>query len=88
MEKTVAGAYKPSAEDIKRQHDYQASDDVRTLHQAHKIKKDPPRHARAMAKMKTHMASLKSLMSGSTAPKGDKENAADRAGPDSEMPGL
>lgn len=85
----VTGAYKQSPDEIKREQDYRASNDVRALHEAHKIKKDPARHARAMSKMKAHMASLKSLMSGSTAvPKGDKETAADRSGPDSEMPGL
>lgn len=82
---TAMEAYKPSAEDVKRQNDYRAREDVRTLHQAHAIKKDPARHGRAKAKMKEHMASLKALMSGGAAPKGDKENAADRAGPDSEL---
>ena len=76
--------YKPSPEEVKREQDYQASSDVRTLHQAHKIKQDAPRHARAKAKMKQHMAALKNLMSGG--PKPDTENAADAAGPDSELP--
>lgn len=85
MNKTIAGANKPSAEDVKRENDYRAREDVRTLHTAHVIKKDPARHGRAKAKMKEHMASLKAMMSGGDAPKGDKENAADRAGPDSEL---
>lgn len=81
-----APVYKPSPEEVKREQDWQARDDVRTLHRAHQIRNDPPRHARAKAKMKQHLASLKALMSGGKAnPGGDKETAKDAAGPDSEL---
>jgi len=80
----AAPVYKPSPEEVKREQDWQARDDVRTLHRAHQIKNDPPRHARAKAKMRQHLASLKALMSGGK-PNTDKENAKDAAGPDSEL---
>lgn len=86
MNKPMQAAYKPSPEDVKREQDYQATSDVRALHTAHKIKADPARHARAKAKIKQHMAALKSLMSVGAKPKPDTENAADAAGPDSELP--
>ena len=76
---------KPSAEDTTRAQQYQAKSDLRTLHEAHQVKSDPARHGRAMAVAKQHLASLKSMVGGKAAPKGDKENAADRAGPDSEL---
>ena len=82
---SIKGAYKQSAEDIKREQEYQAKNDLRTLHAAHKVKSDPARHGRAMAGAKSHLASLKAMVGGKAAPKGDKENAADRAGPDSEL---
>lgn len=85
--KAVPGASSPSAEDIKREQHYQAQNDLRTLHAAHKVKSDPARHGRAMMVAKQHLASLKAMVGGKAAPKpnGDKETAADRAGPDSEL---
>lgn len=78
--------YKPSPEDVKREQEWQARSDVRTLHQAYQIKNDPARFGRARAKMKQHLESLKALMGGGKAnPGGDKENAKDAAGPDSEL---
>ena len=83
--KKLTEAYKPSADDIKQEQQYQAKNDLRTLHSAHQVKSDPARHGRAMAVAKSHLASLKSMVGGKAEPKGDKENAADRAGPDSEL---
>lgn len=80
----TAAPYQPSPADMKREQDYQATSDVRALHTAHKIKQDAPRHARAKDKMKQHMAALKALMTNKRKP--DTENAADAAGPDSELP--
>ena len=68
MAKTIQtgmkGAYAPSPADLKREQDYQATDDLRTLHSAHKIKSDKGRHGRAMAKAKQHLASLKAMVAG------------------------
>ena len=57
----------PAAVDMQRQQDYQSSDDLRTLHAAHKIKSDKGRHGRAMAKAKQHLASLKAMVGGKPA---------------------
>ena len=45
--KKVPEAHKPSADDIKQEQQYQAKNDLRTLHSAHQVKSDPARHGRA-----------------------------------------
>lgn len=45
---------------------YQAESDVRTLHDAHKIRKDKKRHARAIAHAKTMMQAVSQPMNGET----------------------
>ena len=84
--KEVKGAYKPSAEDIKRDQEYQAMNDLRALHSANKVKSDPKRHGRAMDMARKHLASLKAMVGGKAEPKSDKKGSTDHAGPDSELP--
>jgi hypothetical protein len=54
----IASGYKPSKEDLAREQKYRAESDVRTLHEAHQIRQDKPRHARAKAHAKAQMASM------------------------------
>lgn len=49
---------KDSAADEKREQDYMAEDDLRTLMRAAEIQKDKPRLARAKAKAKEQLAAL------------------------------
>ena len=48
--------------------DWQAKNDMRTLMDAHAIKKDPKRHSAAKAKAKEHMAALQSIQQPHPAP--------------------
>ena len=71
--KTTGGNLAPAAVDMQRQQDYQSSEDLRTLHAAHKIKSDKGRHGRAMAKAKQHLASLKAMVGGKPPPATGKD---------------
>lgn len=48
----LAAPYRPSPQQIKAEQQYRAEDDLRTLHRAHQIVTDKPRHAavKALAK--------------------------------------
>jgi hypothetical protein len=52
----VGMPYAMTAEEKKRQEDYQAEDDLRTLVRANEIRADPRRLARAKAKAKEQIA--------------------------------
>lgn len=76
-----------SAAAAKREQEYQTSSDVRTLHDAHQIKKDPER----MGRVKKHVMGLLTAVRTPGIPKTPKVNqmagnAGDAAGPDSELP--
>ncbi len=50
------GSYAMTAEDKRRQQQYQAEDDLRTLVRANEIRRDPARLARAKAMAKEQIA--------------------------------